>query len=144
MEGTASWSQLNFVVLMVLMVFGFAFALAWRIQEYRSKDRHTERTVYQQEISSLHDKVNLIEDSLQKRLEAIKDGFENRLRSIEVSNAGTLVILEHVEEFRKEFVKRFEQLQRERQTDMKRINDQLAGIHNKTRGMDMGEDSDVR
>lgn len=122
MEGIVSWPQLAFLSTVVITVAGFMFVLAWRTQELRAKERHDQRTAFQQEIVSVHELIKMVQRDL-----------DSRLRAIEMSNAGALVVLEHMKEFRSEIVKRFETLERQRHSDMELLHRRLDAVHNAAR-----------
>lgn len=98
------------------------FLLAWRVQEIRAKERHDTRSLFQQEIVSIHEKIDLIQDS-----------YDVRMKALEASNVGTIVTLEHIEKFQNEVNRRFNDLDTKRQEDMQRIHLRLDAVHNAAR-----------
>lgn len=111
MEGMAHWSQLTFVSSLLAIVAVAAFLAAWRIQSLRSLDqvRATEQ------------------------ITAIKSAFETRIASIEIFNAGTMVVLEHMKEFREDIKAQFDTLNSQRSEDMAGIHRRLDALHNSAR-----------
>lgn len=122
MQGSVDWGQLIFMGGIVLAVATFMFFFAWRTQEIRAKDREGQRSSFQQEISSVHELIKMV----QKDLDA-------RLRTIEMSNAGILVVLKHMEEFKKEVMEKFETMNDSLTDDMELLNRRLDDMHNAAR-----------
>src|SRR5262245_57857495 len=117
MEGIATWPQLLFICSVIVGVF----LLAWRIQEVRSKDRHEHRSVFEQNVASLKDYVDIVKAGLEKQAEARETELQRRLHSLEMANAGTLVVLKHMEDFRAEVSRKFDEMTRKRSEDMANI-----------------------
>lgn len=122
MAGIVSWEQLIFITVVILAVAGSMFSIAWRAQSIRARDRHDQRSMFQQEIVSVHELINIVRNDL-----------DSRLRTIEMSNAGTLVMLKHMDEFKKEVMDRFESLNSTRRHDMEVLNRRLDAVHNAAR-----------
>lgn len=111
MDGPALWPQLVWLASLLCGVLVAGFIAAWRIQALRSQD-----------------KVTAVE-----QVAALKAAFETRLASIEVFNAGTMVVLEHLKEFRTDISRQFEELRRQRHTDIEGIHRRLDAMHNSAR-----------
>lgn len=122
MAGGASWEQITFIVTLIVTISVASFIVAWRIQVYLSKERHETRTSFNQRTEGLDDKMDLL-----------IDGIEKRLNSIEVFNAGTLVVLEHLKEFRDEVKRQYNELRQERKDDMQGLHRRLDALHNTAR-----------
>lgn len=78
--------------------------------------------MFEQEIASTHSLISMIQKDL-----------DSRLRAIEMSNAGTLVMLKHIEDFKKEVMERFEAMDRARDKNNEVLNRRLDAIHNAAR-----------
>lgn len=122
MSGGVSWEQITFIVVLIVTISVASFIVAWRIQVYLSKERHETRTSFNQRTEGLDDKMDLL-----------VDGIEKRLNSIEVFNAGTLVVLEHLKEFRDEVKRQYNELRQERKDDMQGLHRRLDALHNTAR-----------
>lgn len=122
MEGTVTWPQAIWILTVIGAASVAGFLIAWRIQLLRSRDRHDVRAGYEQQIALLQDTI-----------ESTRSGLENRINAIELSNAGTFVILKHMEDFQKEVKLQYEQLRKERREDMERIHRRLDAVHNAAR-----------
>lgn len=114
MTGTASWEQLTFLSGIIVAVGIAAFIASWRIQVHFT----SERTV------------------AQTRVDLIFTALESRIRAIENFNAGTQIVLEHVEDFRREVQSQYERLRNERREDMEGIHRRLDAVHNLSRLID--------
>lgn len=131
MQGAPSWPEITWIVTLIAGVFMAAFVLAWRISEIRSKDneraakdRHDLRAAFEQKVQGLDDRFDLVERS-----------FTTRLTAIETFNAGTVVVLDHMEKFKDEIKKQLDEIQKERRESTNRIMTSLASLHNTTRGL---------
>jgi hypothetical protein len=122
MQGAVSWEQITFIVALIVTISIASFIIAWRIQVHLSKERHDMRTSFDQRTHGLDEKIDLTVDSIEKRL-----------TSIEVFNAGTLVVLEHLKEFRDEVKKQYNELRTERKDDMQGLHRRLDALHNTAR-----------
>jgi Na+(H+)/acetate symporter ActP len=122
MSGGASWEQIIFIVTLIVTISVASFIVAWRIQVHLAKERHATRTAFDQRTQGLDDKVDLL-----------MGGIEKRLNAIEVFNAGTLVVLEHLKEFRDEVKKQYDELRIERKEDMQGLHRRLDALHNTAR-----------
>lgn len=116
MEGQVTWTQAIWVVTMLSGATFGGFLAAWRIQVLRT-----------------HDQLTAVE-----QIAAIRAAFETRLSSIEVFNAGTMVVLKHMEEFRAEIKMQFEALRQERKKDMEGIHNRLNFMQNAERLRQIG------
>lgn len=131
MTGTPSWEQVIWLATLIAAIFSAAFFLAWRIAEIRSKDaeraakdRHELRASFEQKIIALDDRFDLVERS-----------FTTRLTAIETFNAGTVVVLDHMEKFKDEVKEKLDDIQRERRESTNKILQSLTSLHNTTRGV---------
>lgn len=122
MEGSVNWPQLSFISGVVVLVAGFMFIFAWRTQEIRAKDRSEQRALFQQEIAAVHELVAMVQKDL-----------DSRLRAIEMANAGILVVLKHMEDFKREIMERLESMRDERSEDMELLYRRLDGIYTRER-----------
>lgn len=113
MQGNASWEQILFLSGVIVAVGVAAFVASWRIQVYLGQHR----------------------DEIEKRVDLLIDSLEARIRALENSNAGTLVVLDHVEIFRQEVQQQYQDLRAERQADMEGIHRRLDAMHNVARLM---------
>lgn len=104
MQGQADWTTLIWIVSMVGGAGLFGFVVAWRISIIRSADKRV--------------------------IDAELAAIDQRVRLIENQNASTLVILEHMKEFRDDVSTRIDQLLAERRHDMASIQGQLNAIAN--------------
>lgn len=111
MDGQVTWPQFVWIVTVVSVAMSIGFLAAWRIQVLRTRDQLTSV----------------------EQITAIKAAFETRLASIEVFNAGTMVVLEHMKEFREEIKMQFVNLREERKSDMEGIHRRLDFMHNAER-----------
>lgn len=122
MTGSVAWDQIVFLTMLIVSVGTGSFLIAWRIQSHLKEERHATKTSFEQRTQSLDDKIDLIVNA-----------FEKRLSSIEIFNAGTLVVLEHLKEFRDEVKKQYEELKKERKDDM-------HGLHRRLDALKTSED----
>lgn len=106
MEGAISWAQLSYITGVIVLVSGFMFGFAWKMQELRARDMA---------------EMSEITQMVQKDL-------DSRLRTIEIANAGTLVVLKHLEDFRKEINERLEAMQDDRSEDMELLYKRLDAM----------------
>jgi Na+/phosphate symporter len=109
--GSASWEQIFLLVGIIVAVGVAAFLASWRIQVYLAEDRR----------------------GIEVQINTMKADFETRLKSVEIFNAGTMVVLEHVELFRKEMQEQYKSLRQERKEDMERLHRRLDAMHNAAR-----------
>ena len=108
MVGNATWAELTWIVTLLSSVAIIGFITAWRIQTLRSQDRITAAG----------------------QVSALKAAFETRLQSIEVFNAGTMVVLEHMKEFRTDISRQFDELRQQRHEDITGIHRRLDAMYN--------------
>lgn len=108
---------------------GFGFVVSWRISEIRIRDRealraerHDVRAAFEQRTVALDEKINII-----------KEGYEKRIQSIELQNASTIVILEHMDGFRTEVKGELDRMQVDRRADMEQITTRLNALQNLNR-----------
>lgn len=111
MSGSASWQQIYFLVGVIVTVGIAGFLASWRIQVYLAQDRKT----------------------IDQRVDLLFSGLDSRLKAIEVFNAGTLVVLDHMATFRKEVQDAMDNLRGERKEDMERLHRRLDALHNAAR-----------
>lgn len=122
MEGTVTWPQAIWVLSVMGMALGAGFLAAWRIQILRSRDRHDVVTKFEQKM------VVVAEQILE-----YKTNMEKRISAIEHFNAGTIVVLEHLKEFREEVKDQYQKLVEQREQDMEGLHRRLDALHNTAR-----------
>lgn len=108
MDGPVVWPQLVWIggIVVASAFFGGA-GMLWVLSRF------------QQDRSSLSEKIDLIAEQLKARVHAI-----------ELQNAGTYVILQHVEKFKEEINKKLDECQSEQRDNMEKINKMIASVHN--------------
>jgi hypothetical protein len=128
MTGAPSWEQIIWIVTLITATAAFGFAAAWKIAalrladaELRSKDRHDLRAVFEQQVKSL-------DDTMETKFATL----DLRVKTIEDFRAGTIVILEHMKEFRDEVDAKFDKLIEKRDADMRGLTVRLDNIFNAT------------
>lgn len=124
MEGTVTWAQVAWMFTIISFTAIAGFLTAWRIQIMRSRDRHDTRSSFEQRTVLLDQEI-----------EAIKTAFEVRVSAIERFNAGAIVVLENMKQFRAEVDRQFDRLRRERSHDMSGIHRRLDALYNVARGV---------
>lgn len=122
MTGGVSWEQFLFLCGIVATTAIVGFLAAWRIQGLRRDDRHELRSFWEQRSTAL-----------QEQIDELNTAFDTRVKAIELANAGTLVVLEHMQHFQDEVTKKFETLREERERDMQGLHKRLDAIFNNTR-----------
>lgn len=118
MTGAASWEQIWLILGIAGAALAGGYLVAWRISLHLSANRAL----------------------IETRVETALNGLELRIRAMENFNAGTVVMLEHMETFREEVHKQYEQLRKERKYDMESIHRRLDAIHNAARLVQVGAD----
>lgn len=119
MQGAASWAQITFIIGVAGAAALMGFLFAWRYLLLRSQDRHDLRVAFEQRTTMLDERIN-----------DIRDMAEKRISSIENYNAGAMVVLKHLEEFRREVAEQLKELHKQRSSDMQQINTQLNAMKN--------------
>jgi len=111
MSGPASWEQISAIIAIILAVVAAAGVATWKVQGFIGSEKKV----------------------LQERFEKEVTALEARLAVLERFQAGTEVVLEHIEEFREESREQFKTLREERKSDMAGIHTRLDAVHNDAR-----------
>jgi hypothetical protein len=111
MSGSASWEQLWAIVGLMAAVAAGAAVASWRVQVYLATQKAAVEARLEHEVTTL----------------------EARLGALETFQAGTMVILKHVDEFRLEMRGQYEALRETRRQDMEAIHRRLDAMHNAAR-----------
>ena len=119
MEGNVTWPQAIFIIGLLSATTLAGFLAAWRMQTLRSKDRYETRQHFEA-------RMTVISDAFISNVDALKA----RIATIENFNAGTMVVLKHLDEFRIEVKQQYEKLVEQREEDMAELHKRLHAIHN--------------
>jgi hypothetical protein len=122
MSGNAEWSQIIWIVGMILGGVTVGFVGAWRLLRWMNEER-----------KDFEIQITAKRAAFEARLETLEDRIEKRFTAIEVFNAGTMVVLEHMKEFREEVKQQYQQLVEQRGKDMENLNRRLDALHNAAR-----------
>lgn len=122
MEGNATWPQLLFIITVLTTAATIGFLTAWRLQVLRARDRHAVRSGFEQRMIVISEQIT-----------EYKENMEKRISAIEHFNAGTIVVLEHLKEFREEVKRQYQQLVDQREQDMEGLHRRLDALHNTAR-----------
>lgn len=122
MHGTVSWEQVWALISVLTVVVGAAIVGTWRVVVYLSNAR--------QEVEAKIEEERRSSDS---KLEREIGTLEGRIGSLENFQAGTLVVLKHVDEFRVEVRGQYEALREQRRADIESIHRRLDAMHNAAR-----------
>jgi hypothetical protein len=122
MTGPVEWTQIIFIVGLALTGVVVGFLGAWRLLSYLLQQRGEFERQISEKRAAFEVRVNMLEDRMEKRFTAI-----------EVFNAGTMVVLEHMKEFREEIKEQFQSLRDQRGKDMEGLNRRLDALHNAAR-----------
>lgn len=122
MTGSANWSEIIFIVGLVLAGVAAGFLGAWRLLSYMLQQR-----------SDFERQINEKRAAFEARVALLEDRIEKRFTAIEVFNAGTMVVLEHIKEFKEEIKVQFQTLRDQRHKDIEGINRRLDALHNAAR-----------
>lgn len=133
MNGPADWSQIVWIVGMILAGVTVGFLGAWRLLRYMNEERKD----FEVQIAAKR-------AAFEARVETLENRIEKRFTAIEVFNAGTMVVLEHMKEFRDEVKEQYQALAAQRSQDIAGINRRLDALHNAARlERIMTEDNDA-
>lgn len=119
MEGTVAWPQAIWIFSAMGGAAALGFLAAWRFWIVRSRD-----------IEKCEEKVKSLSELLGSKIQGLEHSLESRVTAIEIFNAGTVVTLEHIKNFREEVQTMHERLRSERKTDIEGINLRLDAIFN--------------
>lgn len=117
MTGTVDWSQLTFLVSLLVVVGGACGLAVWRFNKILEKQRHDLRSHYEQRLVVVEEKFEVRETSLEKRI-----------RQLELFDAALGAVLKKMESFEEKVEDRFDALQRERKQDMQELHRRLDAI----------------
>lgn len=119
MTGVPTWEQIIWLVTLVCATAAAGFYVAWRVSELRAKDRHDVKKAFEQQVRALEDSIEV---------QALE--FEHRLRLVEDFKTGTMIVLQNIQEFKKDMDLKFETLREKREKDIQGIHDRLDVIFN--------------
>ena len=122
MEGNVTWAQAVFFIPILIAAAGSGYLVAWRLQVLRARDRHAVRSGFEQRMMVISEQISDYKDNMDKRISAI-----------EHYNAGTIVVLEHLKEFRDEVKDQYARLVQQREDDMEGLHRRLDALHNTAR-----------
>lgn len=111
MHGPALWEQIWAIVAVIIAVMAAAAFATWRVLGYIAAEKKTLQDKFDKEVTTL----------------------EARLAVLERFQAGTEVVLGHIEDFREESREQYKQLRTERKSDMAAIHTRLDAVHNDAR-----------
>lgn len=122
MEGNITWAQAVFLIPILITAAGSGYIVAWRLQVLRARDRHAVRSGFEQRMVVISEQIT-----------DYKENIEKRISAIEHFNAGTIVVLEHLKEFRDEVKDQYQKLIDQREQDMEGLHRRLDALHNTAR-----------